>query len=46
MNVDKANAMRKVDDPKSVRYGRLSIADFKNKVPSKKDLFVVCAAGK
>ena len=45
VDVDKANAMRKVDNPNSIQYGRLSVDDFRNKVPSKKDLFVVCAAG-
>ena len=35
--------MRTTDDPNSVRYGRLSIDDISNKVPSKKDLFVICA---
>ena len=38
--------MRKEDDPDSVRYGRLSIDDLRNKVPVKKDLFVICATGK
>ena len=45
MNIDKAHGMRKADDPNSVRYGRLSLDDFKNRVPVKKDLFVICAAG-
>jgi hypothetical protein len=38
--------MRKPDNSNSVRYGRLSIDDIKNRVPAKKDLFVICAAGK
>ena len=45
MNIDKAHGMRKIDDPNSIRYGRVSINDLKNKIPVKKDLFVICAAG-
>lgn len=45
VDVDKANAMRKVDDPNSVSYGRMTLDDLKNKVPRKKDLFVICATG-
>lgn len=46
VDVDKEHGMRRADNPNSVRYGRLSIDDIKNRVPVKKDLFVVCAAGK
>ena len=38
--------MRKVDNPNSIKYGRLTLDDIKNKVPVKKDLFVICATGK
>ena len=44
LNIDKANGMRKADNPNSVQYGRLSLDDMKNRVPRKKDLFVICAA--
>ena len=44
VNIDKSHGMRKVDDPNSVQYGRLTIDDIRNRVPSKKDLFVICAA--
>lgn len=46
MNIDKAHGMRKADDPNSVRYGRVSVGDLKTRIPVKKDLFVICAAGK
>ena len=46
VNIDKEHAMRKEDEPDSVRYGRMSLDDLRNKVPVKKDLFVICAAGK
>jgi hypothetical protein len=46
VNIDKAHGMRRIDNPNSVRYGRLSIDDIKNRVPVKKELFVICAAGK
>ena len=45
VNIDKAHGMRKTDDPNSIQYGRVSINDLKNKIPVKKDLFVICAAG-
>ena len=45
VDVNKANAMRKADNPNSISYGRLTISDLKNKVPQKKDLFIICAAG-
>ena len=46
VDADKEHGMRIADNTNSVRYGRLSIDDIKNRVPVKKDLFVVCAAGK
>ena len=46
VNVNKAHGMRRVDNPNSVRYGRLTLDDVRNRVPSKKDLFVSCASGK
>jgi hypothetical protein len=46
VDINKSNGMRKVDNPNSVRYGRLTVDDFRNRVPSKKDLFIICAAGK
>ena len=45
VNVDKAHGMRREDDSNSLQYGRLSLDDLRNRVPSKKDLFVICAAG-
>ena len=46
VNIDKAHGMRKADNPNSIRYGRVSMNDLKNRIPVKKDLFVICAAGK
>ena len=46
VNIDKSHGMRKVDNPNSIQYGRLSLDDVRNKVPVKKDLFVICAVGK
>ena len=47
VNIDKSHGMRgKPDDPNSIKFGRLSIDDIRNRVPVKKDLFVICAAGK
>ena len=46
VNIDKAHGMRKIDDPNSISYGRVSMNDLKNRIPVKKDLFVICAAGK
>jgi hypothetical protein len=46
VNIDKAHGMRVVEDPNSAKLGRLTLNDIINKVPVKKDLFVVCAAGK
>ena len=45
VNVDKAHGMRTEDNPNSVRYGRLTLDDVRNRVPVKKELFVICAAG-
>ena len=44
LNIDKAHGMRKADNSNSVQYGRLSLDDIRNRVPVKKDLFVICAA--
>lgn len=46
MNIDKVHGMRQADDPNSVRWGRVSLDDMKNRVPADKDLYVICAAGK
>jgi hypothetical protein len=46
VNVDKAHGMRVEDNPNSIRFGRLYLDDIINRVPVKKELFVVCAAGK
>jgi hypothetical protein len=46
LNIDKSHGMRMIDDPYSNRYGRLSLDDIKNRVAVKKELFVICAAGK
>ena len=46
LNFDKAHGMRRMDDPNSVKYGRITLDEIQNKVPNLKDLFVVCAAGK
>lgn len=44
VNIDKARALRKPDEPKdAIRYGRVSNADFK-KIINKKDLFHITAA--
>ena len=43
VDFDKEAGTRKVDDPTSVRYGRMSREDF-SKMPVKTDLFQVCAA--
>lgn len=45
VDIDKANAMLKADNPNSASYGRMTLDELKNKVPQKKDLFVICAAG-
>lgn len=45
VDIDKANGMRKTDNPNSVSYGRMTLDELKNKVPQKKDLFVISAAG-
>jgi hypothetical protein len=44
VDIDKEKAMRSDDNRNSVRYGRVSRDDIQNKIPVKKDLFVVCAA--
>ena len=46
VNFDKAHGMRQADNPNSISYGRLTLEEIDNKVPTKKDLFVICAAGK
>ena len=45
LNIDKAHGMRVSDEPDSLRYGRLTLDEMLNKVPVKKDLFVLCATG-
>jgi hypothetical protein len=45
LDIDKEHGMRETDNPNSVRYGRLTLDDIQNRVPDKKDLFVICAAG-
>ena len=42
IDIDKENAMRKLDNSSSVRYGRLSRDDLR-KIPVKKNLFQISA---